>query len=65
MKKKIKDLTDIEMDDVCWKQKTCKDCPLIIQKIDSDSIDYICFAGVKNMVEKLNQEIEVDYEEED
>ena len=58
MKKKIRDLTDEDMDKICdknyKKHKTCYDCPL---KAGMDSNNYLKYLGLD-----LDQEIEVEDE---
>lgn len=52
MKKKIKDLTAIEIDDICDKHPLCKNCPF-------EAKDHSCYVLDK----ELWGELEIDYEQ--
>lgn len=62
MAKLIKELTEDEIDKICWNQEYCSDCPLFLG-YDSDRQE-IClrynYDAFEKALEITNKEVEID-----
>lgn len=58
MKKKIKELTEEQIDKICDKHPFCGDCPLVMKAKDS----FYCYGLHKNLYGDIEIELGEDYE---